>query len=279
MKERGVAMIPTEDIIPTVKNTITASIKCNTHRGYIGWSSCDNICMDMHDCLDMCAETLAISGYMVALESATYILVSGVKLASHADSSSGMLTDVIMCTYELIEKCAKEVEKQDKQMRDQALALIIKEAKKSVFDGWTDWRYDLLKCGICLCDEKSAKKLEKVLDTLLEISREDYYPEYTKKEDLIVRYLLHRHLYGKKNTQKELYQNIAINELRIIAIKDAMEDKNYDEAEKLCLEKANAEETWHYHSSDSKDWITCYMTYTRQQTTRKSKSHRQKNCY
>ena len=51
-------------------------------------------------------------------------------------------------------------------MREQAFALIIKEAKKSVFDGWTDWRYDLLKCGICLCDEKSAKKLEKVLDTV-----------------------------------------------------------------------------------------------------------------
>ena len=138
-------MIPTEDIISIVKNTITASIKCNTYRGYIGWSSCDNICMDMHDCLDMCAETLEMRGYMVALEAATYILVSGVKLASHADSSSGMLTDVIMCTYELIEKCAKEIEKQDKQMREQAFALIIKEAKKSVFDGWTDWRYDLLK--------------------------------------------------------------------------------------------------------------------------------------
>ena len=124
-------MIPTEDIISIVKNTITASIKCNTHRGYIGWSSCDNIC------LDMCAETLEMRGYMVALEAATYILVSGVKLASHADSSSGMLTDVIMCTYELIEKCAKEIEKQDKQMRDQAFALIIKEARKSVFDGWT----------------------------------------------------------------------------------------------------------------------------------------------
>ena len=60
-------MIPTEDIISIVKNTITASIKCNTHRGYIGWSSCDNICMDMHDCLDMCAETLEMRGYMVAL--------------------------------------------------------------------------------------------------------------------------------------------------------------------------------------------------------------------
>ena len=135
-------MIPTEDIMPIVKNTIAASIKCNTHRGYIGWSSCDNICMDMHDCFDMCAETLEKRGYMVALEAATYILISGVKLASHADSSSGMLTDVIMCTYELIDKCTKEIEKKDQQMRDQALALIIKEAKKSVFDGWTDWRYD-----------------------------------------------------------------------------------------------------------------------------------------
>lgn len=102
-------MIPTEDIIPIVKNTIVASIKCNTHRGYIGWSSCDNICMDMHDCLDMCAETLEKRGYMVALEAASYILLSGVKLASHADSSSGMLTDVIMCTYELIDKCTKEI--------------------------------------------------------------------------------------------------------------------------------------------------------------------------
>ena len=67
-KKKGATMIPKEDIISIVKNTITASIKCNTYRGYIGWSSCDNICMDMHDCLDMCAETLEMSGYMVALE-------------------------------------------------------------------------------------------------------------------------------------------------------------------------------------------------------------------
>lgn len=190
-------MIPTEDIMPIVKNTIAASIKCNTHRGYIGWSSCDNICMDMHDCLDMCAETLEMRGYMVALEAATYILVSGVKLASHADSSSGMLTDVIMCTYELIEKCAKEIEKQDKQMRDQAFALIIKEARKSVFDGWTDWRYDLLKCGICLCDEKSAKKLEKVLDTLWKFHGR-IITRNIRKRRFDCKIPLHRHLYGKR---------------------------------------------------------------------------------
>ena len=55
--------------------------------------------MDMHDCLDMCAETLEMRAYLVALEATTYILIAGVKLASHADSSSGMLTDVIMDWY------------------------------------------------------------------------------------------------------------------------------------------------------------------------------------
>ena len=96
-------MIPTEDIISIVKNTITASIKCNTHRGYIGWSSCDNICMDMHDCLDMCAETLEMRGYMVALEAATYILVSGVKLASHADSTKVFENDMKRVTLDEID--------------------------------------------------------------------------------------------------------------------------------------------------------------------------------
>lgn len=68
----------------------------------------------------------------------------------------------------------------------------------------------------------SASKLEKLLDTLLKASQEDPYPEYIKKEDLLVRYLLHRHLYGKDKTQEELYKNISINELRIIAIRKSV---------------------------------------------------------
>lgn len=244
----------TENILQTVKNTIALSIKINTHRGYIGWSSCDNICIDMNNCLDMCYDTLALHEYIAVLETATYILVSGVKLASYADSSSGMLTDVIMRTYDLIDNCTKPIEKQDKQIRDKALTIIIREAKKKAFDGWPDWQYELFKCGVCLCDEKSAKKLEKALDSILDTEQDKYISEYRNCEDLIVRYLLHRHLYGKECTHEELYKNLDIKELRIIAIKDALEDKNYNEAEKLCLEKAQEDKSWHYQSSNPEDW-------------------------
>ena len=243
-----------EDLIPVVKNTISASIKCNTIKGYIGWTSCNNICMDIHDCIETCEESFVVEEYLLVLETATYILVSGIKLASNADSSSGMLTDVIMRTYELIGRCTEEIAKLDKQMRDTALGMLIKEANKKVFDGWINWRYDLLKYGICLCDDKNAYRLEKTLDGFLADIEEDCFPEYRRNEDMIARYLLHRHLYGRENTKDELHEHIYISELRIIAIKDAIEEGNFKEAEKLCMENSNVDDDWRYSRNDPEDW-------------------------
>lgn len=151
-------MAETNDILEVAKMTINASIKCNTVRGYIGWHSCDNICMDMHDVLDMCEESFGEGRYIDALETATYVLVSGVKLASYADSSSGMLTDVIMYAFELIELCTQTITELDMEVRTKSLALIIKESKKTAFDGWTSWRYELLDKAICLCNDKMSMK-------------------------------------------------------------------------------------------------------------------------
>ena len=123
-------MAGTNDILEVAKMTINASIKCNTVRGFIGWHSCDNICMDMHDVLDMCEDAFKRERYQESLEADTYVLVSGVKLASCADSSSGMLTDVIMRAFELIDLSTQTIAKLDAAMRKHALSLIIKEAKK-----------------------------------------------------------------------------------------------------------------------------------------------------
>lgn len=246
-------MAKTNDILEVAKMTISASIKCNTVRGYIGLHSCDNICMDMHDVLDMCKETFELEQYTDVLETAAYVLVSSVKLASHADSSSGMLTDVIMCAFELIGLCTQTIAEQDIEMKTKALALIIKESKKKAFDGWTSWRYELLDKAICLCDDKMATKLEKVLDAFLEDNEYEYMPEYKQKEDIVLRYKLHRNIKGVVFVKDELYANLHIQELRMIAVKDALDDKNYSEAERLCLEQIRKDD-WHYYRKASDDW-------------------------
>lgn len=246
-------MAGTNDILEVAKMTINASIKCNTVRGFIGWHSCDNICMDMHDVLDMCEDAFKRERYQESLEADTYVLVSGVKLASCADSSSGMLTDVIMRAFELIDLSTQTIAKLDAAMRKHALSLIIKEAKKKAFDGWDSWRYELLGKAVCLCDEKLAVKLEKLLDVFLEDIENDYTPEYKRQEDTILRYKLHRHLKGADAVKDELYANLHIREIRIIAVKDATDARNYNEAEKLCLEQIKKEDGRFYRNIPE-DW-------------------------
>ena len=146
-----------------------------------------------------------------------------------------------------------------------------------MFDGWTDWRYNLLKSGICRVMKECKEKLEKVLDTFVGNFAGGLFSGIHEKRRFDCKISLHRHLYGKENTQKELYQNILIKELRIIAIKDAMEEKDYDEAEKLCLEKANAENTWHYRNGDPEDWNNMlYDIYKTANNRGKSKSAQSK---
>lgn len=246
-------MAGTNDILEVAKMTINASIKCNTVRGFIGWHSCDNICMDMHDVLDMCEDAFKRERYQESLEADTYVLVSGVKLASCADSSSGMLTDVIMRAFELIDLSTQTIAKLDAAMRKHALSLIIKEAKKKAFDGWDSWRYELLGKAVCLCDEKLAVKLEKLLDVFLEDIENDYTPEYKRQEDTILRYKLHRHLKGADAVKDELYANLHIRGIRIIAVKDATDARNYNEAEKLCLEQIKKEDGRFYRNIPE-DW-------------------------
>lgn len=246
-------MAGTNDILEVAKMTVNASIKCNTVRGFIGWHSCDNICMDMHDVLDMCEEAFRQERYKDALEVVVYVLVSGVKLASHADSSSGMLTDVVMRAFELIDLCTQTIAKLGATMRNQALSLIIKAANKKAFDGWDSWRYELLEKAVCLCDEKSAVKLEKLLDVFLEDIENEYMPEYKRQEDTILRYKLHRHLKGADAVRDELYAHLHIRELRVIAVKDATDAKDYNEAEKLCLEQIKKEEGCFYRNTPD-DW-------------------------
>ena len=229
-------MAETNDILEVAKMTISASIKCNTVRGFIGWHSCDNICMDMHDVLDMCEDAFKRERYQESLEADTYVLVSGVKLASCADSSSGMLTDVIMRAFELIDLSTQTIAKLDAAMRKHALSLIIKEAKKKAFDGWDSWRYELLEKAVCLCDEKLAAKLEKLLDIFLEDIENDYMPEYKRQEDTILRYKLAAYVIlginteGKKevlsitvgDNESSKYWLSVLNELKNRGVKDIL---------------------------------------------------------
>ncbi len=111
----------------------------------------------------------------------------------------------------------------------------------------------MIEKSVCLCDVKMAFKIEKTLDTFLTDNEDDYMSEYNKNEDTVVRYKLHRHLNGAEETKNELYNNLNIQELRVIAVNDAIEAQDFSEAERLCLEKIE-QENWYYYRNTKDDW-------------------------
>ena len=117
-------------------------------------------------------------------------------IAYDETGNAGSSTGTVSYTHLLIDLSTQTIAKLDAAMRKHALSLIIKEAKKKAFEGWDSWRYELLGKAVCLCDEKLAVQLEKLLDVFLEDIENDYTPEYKRQEDTILRYKLHRHLEG-----------------------------------------------------------------------------------
>ncbi len=226
----------TNNLLVTSKDAIRASIRHNTKRNYIDWRGCDNICETMQEVLDECEDTFNDQQYLPALETELYVLVTAIKLASQADSSSGRLTEVVERSYDLIEESCQTIALEDKEMRNTALKMVFKEAMKKAFDGWEGERYQLIEKGICLCDFKTAKKVEKLLDSLEESWEDDSLSYFYLNMDTLIRYKLHRRINGREAAKEELYANLYINEMRIIAINDAVDGGDFAEAERLCLD-------------------------------------------
>lgn len=243
------------DLLEVIKDKIKRSINNNKFHGFIGYNGCDNICMDMDEVLFQAEELLQSGDAMTALKIAIYITLSGAKLASCSDSSSGMLTNTVNFSLIVIEKCAFMIADSNEEEKKQALSIIIRESKKKPFDDWSDWRYELLKKSIMLIDDKSAKSLEKALNEFLKKEEQKEYNDTDLMENKLIRYLLHRHIDGKDAVREELYRNIKIDKFCMIAVNDAIDDEDYAEAEKLCAEKAISN-AWRYSASNPDDWNT-----------------------
>lgn len=143
-----------EQEFAAIKELVRASIRSNTHRHYIDESGCDNICADLDDCLDKAKRRIERGQHSQALEIIQFVLVTGMKLASEADSSSGALSYTLDMTMEILEQAAKGLV-QSGGNRNTWVKKLLKTAQDPVFVGWDDSRYDLLQRTAVLADTKN----------------------------------------------------------------------------------------------------------------------------
>jgi hypothetical protein len=240
-----------KEMISEARYEVTCEINSNKRQGTIDYRGCDRVCMVMFEQTDKAKMLLGEGDTETAFMMGSFVYLRAIGIASITDSSSGMLTSVLYEALEILSECAEKATA-DKDLSDRLIRFALKESQKKNFDGWDEDRYEYLMPMIPMANTGTMAEFEEVLDTLLQKDNEREFGEFDAIRNKVVRYKLHRHIYGREAAKKELYDNIQIDEFRRVAIDDLAADGEYGKAEALCMEKIDIHRF--YREYDAEDW-------------------------
>ena len=228
-REGGIAM---------VKDYIRKTVRENTYRGFIDYSGCNNICRSLSELIQKTVLRLSGKNCLSAFDISLELLKTGMKLASTADSSSGALTDIMQDTQDLLIMTCDEISRScpDKD-KDKCFDTMTALSKNKIFYGWSEWKYDLLSVAVKFLTEKNRKKFFDTLDSFLKENTGDFSGKFDTERNKIVRYYAIEKLDGYAAAYTYLLENIEVDALRKILINLSIEQEDYAQAEKWCLEK------------------------------------------
>jgi len=237
-----------EQELESIKELIRETIRANTHRGYIAEDGCDNICADLDDALDKARRRLQRGQWGRALDITQFVLVTGMKLAEEADSSSGSLSWTIDAALETVGLAASGYAESGGDKEDWVKGLL-ETALGSVFDGWDQWRYELLRQATVLADSQNEGEFYDALTRLSDRRWESFQdgPGYDE-QDKLIRYHIICSAHGVKEARAYLERNLDVDEFRLILVREYIEEGDHANAERLCRERIGKEapaEPWY----------------------------------
>ena len=220
--------------LAAVKEQIKIAVRAGTHRGYIDWRGCDNICAKLDELLKYAQKRLERGYLNSAYQVIDTVLQKAMYLASYADSSNGSVTQTVGFAEELLQAvCDKAAETADKRLQNKFFEKLLRLAKKKCFNGWSENVYTILRIAAKVADKKSAVKLMSFLDTMRTQNSSDYDNVCSK----FVIIELTEKLEGHDAARKLLYEDLTQDDFRREAYNWAMTEKDWPEAIRLCQDK------------------------------------------
>lgn len=250
----------TEEELAQIKNDIRTSVRCNTQSGYIDYNDCDSICDDMALALVTAKERMDDGCVLFALEAALFITHTCAALASDSDSSSGMLSMTMADALGLVKRsCCLLSQTGDAALQKTCYEKLCREALHKVYDDWGEWNYELLRSAVFLITEKNVQKLNSALLELHAKYERNEYMSYFKTDEKLTRLEIIRKLEGDTAVRTFIDENLDIDKFRELAVRDDIENSNYENAEKLCLEKKESQRNTYMRPSVW--WYLLYEIY------------------
>lgn len=230
-------MNPKSEQFKAILSDVRARYATAKRRGtddYITTSGCNYICSELDKIIEEAVGNGARGDFSLAYAVCVIVLQKCGWLSSYADSSSGWLGETIYRTQEAIRGVCKSVPK-DSDDAKYIFTHGLKDCQHKDFDGWVEYPYGLLRSVAILTNEDTEKKLYEALNALdSKFGKKDYSGWLMYGS--LVRYEVILTTAGEIDADAFLSENLKYDAVRKIAIDNAVERRQYDKAEKLCLD-------------------------------------------
>jgi len=228
-----------EDEIAASKKVIREYINQAEQSGFVTWNRTGLAMTGAYSTLVKAEKNLDREEYHQAVKLCQVVLSIVVDVLQYCDDSDGVVGDVINESIGIIKEAAT-VGIQQMKLSDQKklFTLILKEALHKRYDGWDDWRYELLQaCSYFSSIPELRRKLEQELDSKLEKLNDDKWSsKYQMSKIKLIQLSIIESCDGEKAADRFIKDNIYLNEFREKAVEKAFAQGNYGYMLQLCIE-------------------------------------------
>jgi hypothetical protein len=175
--------------------------------------------------------------FVHASDLALCVIHEMMDLLAGADDSDGVIEGVIEENFTFISEIIDD-EELCTIHKESIFNKLIEEAENRRYNGWTDWRLDLLeKCSELAENQNFRNKLENHLVSMTENEKGDLWSvNYFAERVNLIRYHMVKEHDGQKKALQFIEQNLQYSGFRKMAIEGAMEKKDYDYVIQLTLD-------------------------------------------
>lgn len=224
-----------EDEIKKSISLIRTYIEKNSDKwGFVSYEDTDEAVKGADMVLEKARSAFEQNKTMHAVELAFCVTHEMIDLLQEVDDSDGVIGEMIEESFTLIDEIIYD-EELSLVYKERIFSKLIEEAVNKRYDGWTDWRLELLgKCSELAYNPHLRNKLENYLLSIIKSEEgNSWSANYFNEKVNLNRYQMIEKYDGQKKAKEFIEQNLQYSSFREMAIESAMKKKDYDYVIKL----------------------------------------------
>jgi len=173
---------------------------------------------------------------LLAVDIALLLLGEAINAFQYADDSGGDIGSLVMETLELITEIAA-IQSVKAHQRTEVFEKLLSFSDHPIFDGWEDFRMDLLEICLEFADDAiHREQLRRIMESMLDEESSDRYTNYKNERILQLLFQLIEQYGTQEEAEQFIHGHLQFSSFREELINQCIQKKNYHKVIELALE-------------------------------------------